>query len=325
MSFQRIALTALLGALPVLGCASSSVETASDDGDVGEVGQAVMEPTRVPIVSTNGLPPGLLVDGTAPADLAALADGAIGARTPLANTDAGRKLLGYLARCAIPQDSSFLSVDSQGNGYLFQGLLGLAPDWLSARLGASDRGWVSACMLAHANAYGTHADIVLRGTNPAIADEPPAGFVAQEAGFYGDIFGAQAMSACVGYSPSLAGTSAARVCGRTTACGFTIEGTCMSVVSTPICTGGPDLFSACTSTTLSGTVSRQEVITVFTQPGTFDLGHTCSHSPLVRGWPLGKSCSSVITAVCSSDAYCCETDWDDGCVAAAKQLTPGQL
>jgi hypothetical protein len=44
----------------------------------------------------------------------------------------------------------------------------------------------------------------------------------------------------------------------------------------------------------------------------------CSHSECDIGPPLKTGCSACATAVCTTDAFCCTTDWDATCQSEAK-------
>jgi hypothetical protein len=51
-------------------------------------------------------------------------------------------------------------------------------------------------------------------------------------------------------------------------------------------------------------------------------GTACAHSPCSVGGPLVSGCSTCVTQVCNADPFCCETDWDSFCTAAAQDI-PG--
>ena len=44
--------------------------------------------------------------------------------------------------------------EDSGGGVRYPGLLGLAPEWVGGECGPSCQRWISACVLAHANAFG---------------------------------------------------------------------------------------------------------------------------------------------------------------------------
>jgi hypothetical protein len=48
-------------------------------------------------------------------------------------------------------------------------------------------------------------------------------------------------------------------------------------------------------------------------------GGSCTHSPCATGAKLSASCDGCAATVCSYDAYCCSTEWDNICVSEAKQ------
>ncbi len=120
----------------------------------------------------------------------------------LAATEDGRVLLEYVAQCALEEDATL-----QVGDLTLYGALGLAPGWRDDRCDDGCQRWVSACLLAHANAGGTSVPIWLRADHPAIGAAPDdsAGYTYQEAAFYGDVFAADgeapALHACVGRGP----------------------------------------------------------------------------------------------------------------------------
>jgi len=46
----------------------------------------------------------------------------------------------------------------------------------------------------------------------------------------------------------------------------------------------------------------------------------CPHDPCVTGAPLGPQCGACANNVCQNDPFCCQNNWDAGCVAEAEQL-----
>jgi hypothetical protein len=314
MSFQRLFTTVLLGALS-FGCvASPPVESE----EIDEQAQALEDGDNdVMLISTNGLPPGIITDAGYQALLAELAEGQISASTPLADTRDGRTLLAYLAVCALADDDYLISTASDGTRYRFEGHVALAPGWQLGAITASQGRWISACLLAHANNYALPVTIDLRGDHPALAGAPGEGFDQQEAGFYGDLFGSGDIFACIGSSPSDPDGDPQRVCGRTDQCRFTIMGACDPGSLQPVCAGGPDVYRDCEAD--DSQVTFAEVITVYTMPGTFGNDQVCSHSPDEEGWPLATTCSTTTAYVCGIDSYCCEIEWDAACVDLVPQ------
>ncbi|MEM9490561.1 MAG: hypothetical protein AAGC55_15545, partial [Myxococcota bacterium] len=139
----------------------------------------------------------------------------------LDETAEGRELLVYLARCALPSGKTLL-VRHDSFDYPMPGLLGLAREWLTGPLEDDRARLVSACLLAHVNAYGTSVAISLRspGSIDASAGER-RDFPVYEATFFGDIFGDTLRTySCLGSDPDISrGHSSARalrVCGDKT-------------------------------------------------------------------------------------------------------------
>jgi hypothetical protein len=77
-----------------------------------------------------------------------------------------------------------------GSPYLYEGALGLAPQWATGSCNQACQEWVSACVLARVNAYGEPIQISLRGDNRALsvtASERSA-FNVREGAYFGNIF-----------------------------------------------------------------------------------------------------------------------------------------
>ena len=139
-----------------------------------------------------------------------LALDATGAGDLLATGD-GRNVLSYFVSCALPADVSLVAtvgtcaIDAECTSgpagpdgtcnagactYQFPGGLGLAPTWADKKLSKTDKGWISACMLARVNAHDTAEEISLRGEHPALTISPDEAllFSVEEGAFYGNIF-----------------------------------------------------------------------------------------------------------------------------------------
>jgi hypothetical protein len=104
----------------------------------------------------------------------------------------GLEQVAYLALCALDRGTE-LVVDAAGDEVSFPGLYGLAPEWVSQECGLSCQRWVSACLVAHANAFGYRVPISLRGKHPGLVwDEAiEADYPLQEGAFYGNLFDAE--------------------------------------------------------------------------------------------------------------------------------------
>jgi hypothetical protein len=153
------------------------------------------------------------------------------------DTATGRELLRYAALCAL-DPGTVLRV----GGDRYPGLYELAPEWSTASCDGDCQRWVSACLLAHANARDVHVPISLRGLHPALdtTAEIEDRFGFQEGGFYGNLFASPPeLYACVGYGLvpptsgqldlSLAASESylfERVCSVSTQCGIEQTGLC---------------------------------------------------------------------------------------------------
>ncbi len=147
----------------------------------------------------------------------------------------GAELLSYIAKCALDEGQT---LNAMSTGQSFTGNLGLATQWANGSCDQSCQGWVSACLLAHANALGQEVSISPRGSNASLSWNSGIEntYSYQEAAFYGNLFlpaGQRTMQACSGIGlyetqPGDTGVSEflqGRVCG-TGACEFSYAGLC---------------------------------------------------------------------------------------------------
>lgn len=110
----------------------------------------------------------------------------------LASTPEKRQQLTYLIRCALPADI-VVYADVGPDRFTFPGGMGLAPRWLFAALTPSEERWVSACLLAHVNYFGTPVTVSMRAHEPPVpalvtdATEHQT-FALFEGGFFGNLF-----------------------------------------------------------------------------------------------------------------------------------------
>lgn len=125
-----------------------------------------------------------------------------GSTDGMEQTSEGREVLAYVVKCAL-SDSEVLVFESQGVEYEFEGVLGLVPDWKTRGLSISERRLISACLLAHGNAFGVSVPISARIDDLIpVGDDEKARYVRHEGAFYGDVFEtAQPMYACWGSTP----------------------------------------------------------------------------------------------------------------------------
>jgi len=165
----------------------------------------------------------------------------LGGANTMLDTVENRDVVKYLVQCALPDGSSITLSDANGT-YTFDGAIGLAPGWATSTPSASEKRWVSACLLARTNAYGISVAISLRGANPAlVADSAEASaYGLREAAFWGDVFGDTLdANACPGplkLADSQLSTLPLRACavsadGVTTTCGHEYAGPCATACS----------------------------------------------------------------------------------------------
>lgn len=299
MSYLRTLVSLFIGSILLgsAGCAAS----AGWEGDVGdgEGGEEVASqeeevsgsPTSHRIV-TNGLPASRLIQHReALIDLAErdLSPKSVAA-SPLIETDQGRELLGYVVKCALGWDET-LVVPYYGKNFVFEGGVGLGEKWAGGGLSPSDQRWISACLLAHANAHGIEVPLSLRGHHPALATTlvEEEKYTVEEGAFYGNLLDASdiqaPMFACSGlaaHDTCELGSNTwlqARLCasagGEVSTCGFTVPGDCYDFkAAAPVACEEADAsgYSKChpmVVTSVGGSMPSgyEEVITVYLMQG----------------------------------------------------------
>lgn len=152
-------------------------------------------------------------------------------------TEGGREVLFYTAVCALPAGEWLQIETTTGHSYVYPGVFGLAPGWETGPMTATERGMVSACLLAHVNAYGISVPISVRDAERIGASELEAElFPVLEGAFFGDAFSAEgpAYYACNGEREPLAArlssSRSLRVCTDDTPdCRVTPVGRCLEV------------------------------------------------------------------------------------------------
>lgn len=166
-----------------------------------------------------------------------------GPAADLAGTAGGRELLRYVVRCAYEYGHD-LQIEADGTTYSFPGLVGLAPSWDSDPLSVEHQQRVSACLLAHVNAFGVSVPISLRNDGTIVTStQENLDYSVYEATFFGAAFdGAFAPYACLGTDRATALAQSdyreLRICAdpqegtTTSACGFETLGPCEAVCDT---------------------------------------------------------------------------------------------
>ncbi|WP_428267154.1 hypothetical protein [Haliangium sp.] len=111
-------------------------------------------------------------------------DGADG----LEQTPEGRELIQYLVRCALPEGEN-LQFEVDGELYVYPGVFGLAGVWEERGLNDQEQRWVSACLLAHVNAYGESVAISVRSPTMSLASQDEIDdWKVYEASYFGNVF-----------------------------------------------------------------------------------------------------------------------------------------
>jgi hypothetical protein len=147
--------------------------------------------------------------------------------TGLMTTDAGRRTVAYLVKCALATGDSLVKKDPFGTSYTFPGGMGLCPQWKNGGV-ATDRNCqntMSACLMAHVNTAGVHVPLWLTSESPRIGWGVSPEYPKQEGTFFGNVMmtgnltsiGMPGVNAPVAYFCEGAGITAGVVAGRLTA------------------------------------------------------------------------------------------------------------
>jgi hypothetical protein len=156
-------------------------------------------------------------------------------------TDPGtRASAEYIVECALPA-GHFITKVVDGQAYVYEGQLGLAPEWETESCDEDCQQWVSACMLARTNVSGEHVVLWIQADHPGIGFGRPEGLL-HEASWYGNLFvEGEEQFLCKGAkNGNVAAKRAGRTCsaGSGKQCGFTKYNDCDKHDR---CTmGGPD-------------------------------------------------------------------------------------
>src|ERR1041385_5116916 len=107
-------------------------------------------------------------------------------------TDAGRKTLTYLVRCALNSNDSLTKVDrsvTPNVSYTFAGGLGLCPEWKNGGVAYNQhcQNMVSACLMAHINTSGVHVPLWFDSEATPIGWGTNPNYPAQEGTFFGNL------------------------------------------------------------------------------------------------------------------------------------------
>jgi hypothetical protein len=152
-----------------------------------------------------------------------------------------RAMLGFITTCALKKNQVLASKDGDVKIEYF-GKLGIAPRWNGTpnSLTESEQRWVSACVLARVNYFGTPIPFNLRTDDKSeistpVSEQDLEDYPFFEGEFFGNIFTQpQKKYVCQGDVPKTVLTGKNRICSlqgldgkkNTSACGFVIVGRC---------------------------------------------------------------------------------------------------
>ncbi|MBM7119167.1 hypothetical protein [Archangium primigenium] len=212
------------------------------------------------------------------------------------------EVMKYVVACAVPagQARAFTNT-ATGTTYRWEGLLGLAPGWSDGEEATLEElQVVSACMAAHANKFGIHVTISVRGRDgggnvlPVSLQESTV-YGVQEACFFGNLFDGQTgvFSGNDGLSLG-SGESSPRVCGLP---GVPSGSQCQPMVYVGSCAAHCTLDASggfYTSCTYGGTTYTRPLSTRMKVADIAHCGNGTCEAPEVCGLP----------SQCASDCGC---------------------
>jgi hypothetical protein len=172
---------ALLGAVAMVACFGATLGgCAEGDGEDLDHDRAPVDSVRGTISSTNRLALNRLALNRLALNRLALNRLALnqlsGMRWGLPSTNElladanGREVLKYVVQCAMEAGDVMVGTVN-GVTYEFPGLLGLVPRWKYRSLTDTEQRLLSACLLAHVNAFGVPISISVRARNVLYATE----------------------------------------------------------------------------------------------------------------------------------------------------------
>ena len=141
----------------------------------------------------------------------------------------------YVVACAVRTGETRTYTDSKGRTYLWQGWLGLTPDWASGQLASvTEQQLVSACLAAHVNKFGRSVAISVQGRSAlgepiATTQAELQEFSQREGCFFGNLFTNEGIFVGNDDSPLESNESSVRACalGEAGACNPIIQaGSC---------------------------------------------------------------------------------------------------
>ncbi len=194
----------------------------------------------------------------------------------LVSTADGRAVFTKTVACALAAGSSVTATDSSGNVYTFNGAHGLSTSWATSVPTASQRRWVTGCVLATTNFSGLATSVSLRHDTyvPLLSTAAERStYSVVEGAYYGDLYtpGGQ-LYVCASQIFAPSGNpfkESIRNCARssngtTTQCGYNYTWLCGATLSghAAACTDKAAPYGSC----LGGSTRLTEVVTLYTAP-----------------------------------------------------------
>ncbi|MEO7734710.1 MAG: hypothetical protein ABIY55_27380 [Kofleriaceae bacterium] len=188
--------------------------------------------------------------------------------TAMGSNTYARAVLAYTVGCALSSTQS-ITFTVGSTQYTDPGAFGVATDWTTRALTATEAAWVSACVISRVNLTSTSVSISARGDNVGYATTSTelTDYKIQEGAFWGNLFtdqGSLAFYGCNGVDQAANDTYGdlpLRQCAQSdgtssgnSPCGFPYAGLCSAVCST----ASP--YSGCA---YAGGATHAEVVTTY--------------------------------------------------------------
>jgi hypothetical protein len=186
-------ISAAAAALSLAACADLDADAGADHAFGIPESNGIRGTNTMAVIS--GLVPAIGLSGPGGSDIgnglsltSSLSQG-LASTNGFMTTEAGRKTVAYLVKCALASNDTLFKTDERGRQYAFGGQLGLCPQWKTGGI-ATDRAcqnMVSACMMAFVNSVGVQIPIWITSEHPKIGWGLSPSYPLQEGTFFGNI------------------------------------------------------------------------------------------------------------------------------------------
>jgi hypothetical protein len=181
------------------GCAFEPAEEAYEGGIEARDSALMSDNSLIPnalqpngIVPNGIVPNGIVPNGLTPSTIPSTALTAL--QDAGTAGDLSRKFLKYAVGCAFNTSQSFqvtwTDAQSVPQTETYYGSLGIAPEWATGALSATQQRWISACIAARTNYFGISVVLSMRGDKTELSADATerSTFSHLEGAFWGNLF-----------------------------------------------------------------------------------------------------------------------------------------